>query len=103
MLTSLPLDSQASALGLCSQLGICSSHLAVLSVMSFTLVCKYGLLFSFSTFSKLSVRLTAWKVERRSMERTKTLVLIYECELLSVHHRLSLCDLVVLNEIVPLN
>lgn len=72
MLTSLLLDSQASALGLCSQLGICSSHLAVLSVMSFTLVCKYGLLFSFSTFSKLSVRLTAWKVERWSMERTKT-------------------------------
>lgn len=39
MLTSLLLDSQASALGLCVQLGICSLHFAVLSVMSFTLEC----------------------------------------------------------------
>lgn len=40
MLTSLPLDSQASALVLNFQLGICSSHFAVLTAMSFTLVCK---------------------------------------------------------------
>lgn len=38
MLTSLPLDSQASALGLCFQLGICSLHFTVLRVMHFALV-----------------------------------------------------------------
>lgn len=66
----------------------------------FTMQIQAILVFFFCLL-KIVLQLTAWELEKGGMRRTKALsALIYECELPSVHQRLSLCDLALLNEIV---